>query len=110
MGPGGSSQTMEFNWRKNSHRIGLTLERRGHNTDFYELAFYDSKDFRRYDVDFMTTLKVDWQFKNLTIGPRISYMQTNNYQWSLFQTINDYYLPGRDIQQFMGQLNIQYKL
>ena len=110
VGPGGSSQTMEFNWRKNSNRIGLTLERRGHNTDFYELAFYDSKDFRRYYVDFMTTLKVDWQFKNLTIGPRISYMQTNNYQWALFQTINDYYLPGRDIQQFMGQLNIQYKL
>ena len=110
VGPGGSSQTMEFNWRKNKNRIGLTVERREHNTDFNELAFTNSRDFRRYFVDFATTLKIDWTYRKLTLGPRISYMQTNNYEWNLHQTVKDYFLPGQDKQQFMGQLNIQYKL
>ena len=108
VGPGGSSQTIEFNWRENKNRIGFTFERREHNSDFLEYAYYNSQDFRRFYVDFVSTLKVDWTYKNMTVGPRISYMQTNNYEWNLYQTVNTYFIPGRDVQQWMGQLNIQY--
>ncbi len=108
VGPGGSSQTLEFNWRQNKNRIGFSFERREHNSDFLEFAFYNSQDFRRFYVDFVSTLKVDWTYKNITVGPRISYMQTNNYEWNLYQTVNTYFIPGRDVQQWMGQLNIQY--
>jgi hypothetical protein len=46
VGPGGSSQLLELNWRKNVNRIGLAVERRVHNNDFYEYTFVNSKDFR----------------------------------------------------------------
>ena len=37
-------------------------------------------------------------------------MQTNNYQWEWFPTKETGWIPGRDIQQFMLQLNLQYDL
>jgi hypothetical protein len=110
VGPGGSSQTLELNWRKNNNRIGITTERRIHNADYYQYAFVGSHDFRRFYTDFITTLKIDWQFNKYQIGPRLSYMQTNNYEWNLFQTGNFYFIPGQDKQQFMLQFNLSYAL
>ena len=40
VGPGGSSQYVEFNFRKNKNRIGISAERREHNSDFYEYTFF----------------------------------------------------------------------
>jgi hypothetical protein len=110
VGPGGSSQTIEFNWRKNNNRIGITGERRVHNNDYYQFAYTASGQFKQYYVDFITTLKVDWRIKKYTIGPRVSYMQTNNYQWEWFPTKKTGWIPGRDIQQVMLQFNLQYDL
>jgi len=110
VGPGGSSQTLEFNWKKNKNRIGIMAERRVHNNDYYVYAFANSTDFRRFYVDFATTLKADIQYKNWTIAPRISYIQTNNYQWYLFQAVDQYFIQGRDVQQWAGQLNLMYRL
>jgi hypothetical protein len=109
VGPGGTSQTIEFNWRKGKNRIGLSGERRLHNDDFYVYSFTPSGDFRRFYVDFATTLKLDWSMGNWDIGPRISYIQTNNYNWELFQpTDTKYFVPGHDIQQTIGKLNLTY--
>ena len=110
VGPGGSSQTIEFNWRKKNNRIGITGERRLHNNDYDQYAFRSSSDFRRFYTDFVTTLKIDWQFNKLQVGPRISYMQTNNYEWTLFQTSDFYFIPGQDKKQYMLQLNLSYVL
>lgn len=110
VGPGGSSQTLEFNWRKNKHRVGIMAERRVHNNDYYVYAFSNSLDFRRFYIDVATTLKADIQYKNWTIAPRISYIYTNNYQWYLFQAVDQYFIPGRDVQQWAGQLNLIYTL
>jgi len=110
VGPGGSAQFVEFNWRKNKNRVGLAVERRVHNNDFYEYTFVGSQDFRRFYVDFATTLKIDWQYKKLTIAPRLSYISTNNYNWMLYQPQNIYFITGRDLNQWVGQLNIQYQL
>ena len=110
VGPGGSSQLIELNWRKQANRIGLTFERRVHNNDLYVAAFSNSSDFRRFYADYTTTFKADWQFKKLQIGPRISYIKTNNYYWYLYQTTNDYFLPGKDLQQWSAQFNIKYTL
>jgi hypothetical protein len=110
VGPGGSSQTVEFNWRKNNNRIGITGERRVHNNDYYQFAYTASGQFKQYYVDFITTLKVDWRIKKYRIGPRVSYMQTNNYQWEWFPTKKTGWIPGRDIQQVMLQLNLLYDL
>ena len=110
VGPGGSGQFVEFNWKKNKNRVGLAVERREHNSDFYEYTFEGSQDFRRFYVDFATTLKIDWQYKKLTIAPRLSYISTNNYNWMLYQPQNIYFITGRDLNQWVGQLNIQYQL
>ena len=109
VGPGGSAQFVEFNWRKNKNRVGLAVERREHNSDFYEYTFEGSQDFRRFYVDFATTLKIDWKYKKFTIAPRISYIKTNNYNWMLFQPQDIYFITGKDIHQWVGQLNLQYQ-
>jgi hypothetical protein len=110
IGPGATSQTIELNWRKANNRIGLTAERRLHNNDFYVFSFSNSGDFRRWYVDFATTLKIDWTFGRWDLSPRLSYIQTNNYNWWLFQPQDLYFLPGYDKQQFIGQLNFRYHL
>jgi hypothetical protein len=110
IGPGATSQTIELNWRKANNRIGLSAERRLHNNDFYVFSFTNSGDFRRWYVDFATTLKIDWTFGRWDIGPRLSYIQTNNYNWWLFQPQDIYFIPGLDKQQFIGQLNLRYHL
>ena len=110
VGPGGSSQLLELNWRKNINRIGLTVERRVHNNDFYEFTFVESKDFRRFYVDFSSTIKVDWKYKKWLFGPRLSYIMTNNYNWWLFQANDIYFVNGKDVQQFALQFNFKYQL
>ena len=110
IGPGATAQTIEFNWRRDNNRIGISAERRLHNNDFYVYSFTNSGDYRRWYVDFATTLKIDWTFGRWEIGPRISYIQTNNYNWWLFQPQDIYFIPGRDIQQFTGQFNFRYHL
>ena len=110
IGPGATSQTIELNWRNANNRIGLSAERRLHNNDFYVFSFTNSGDFRRWYVDFATTLKIDWTFGRWDLSPRLSYIQTNNYNWSLFQPEAKYFIPGKDKQQFMGQLNFRYHL
>ena len=109
VGPGGTSQTIELNWHHGKNNIGVTAERRLHNADFQVYSFTNSGDFRRFYVDFATTFKANWSFGKWDIGPRISYIQTNNYNWQLFQpTPTTYFVPGRDIQQFTGKLNLTY--
>jgi hypothetical protein len=108
VGPGGTSQTIELNWRRGNNRIGMSAERRLHNNDFYVYSFTNSGDFRRFYVDFAATLKVDWTFGKWDLGPRISYIQSNNYHWNLFQPANIYFVPGKDIQQFTAKLNMAY--
>jgi hypothetical protein len=110
IGPGATSQTIELNWRSAKNRIGISAERRLHNNDFYVFAFTNSGDFRRWYVDFATTLKIDLTFGRWELSPRLSYIQTNNYNWSLFQPQEIYFIPGKDKQQFMGQLNFTYHL
>jgi Capsule assembly protein Wzi len=110
IGPGATSQTIELNWRKAKNRIGLSAERRLHNNDFYVYSFTNSGDYRRWYVDFATTLKIDWTFGRWDFSPRLSYIQTNNYNWWLFQPETIYFVPGKDKQQFIGQLNFTYHL
>jgi len=111
IGPGATSQTIELNWRKSNNRIGISAERRLHNNDFYVYSFTNSGDFRRWYVDFATTLKIDWSFGRWMIGPRLTYLQTNNYNWWLFQPANSlYFIPGKDKQQILAQLNLIYRL
>ena len=110
VGPGGSAQFVEFNWRKNKNRVGLAVERREHNSDFYEYTFEGSQDFRRFYVDFSSTIKVDWKYKKWLFGPRLSYIMTNNYNWWLFQANDIYFVNGKDVQQFALQFNFKYQL
>lgn len=110
VGPGGSGQLMELNWRRGNNRIGMAFERRVHNNDFYEYAFTNSGEFWRYYVDFTSTLKIDWQYKKWQFGPRISSANTNNYYWNFFQVKKTTFFTGVDIHQWTGQFTLQYKL
>jgi len=49
-------------------------------------------------------------FGRWDISPRLSYLQTHNYNCGLFQPEAKYFIPGHDKQQFTGQLNLRYHL
>ena len=49
-------------------------------------------------------------FGRWDISPCLSYIQTHNYNWVLFQSEEKYFIPGYDKQQFTGQLNLRYLL
>jgi hypothetical protein len=52
---------------------------------------------------------MDWTLGAWDISPRISYIQTNNYNWWLFQPAESlYFVPGKDKQQFLAQFNFIY--
>ena len=56
VGLGGTSQTIELNWRRGNNHIGMSAERRLHNNDFYVYSFTNSGDLRRFFVGFANIL------------------------------------------------------
>jgi hypothetical protein len=107
-GPGGTSQFLELNWKKKLNRVGISLERKANNNDFYVYTFTNSFDFRRFWIDYAATLKADVQYKCMLLGARLSSIRTNNYQWWLYTPGNFYFVRGRDLMRWAGHLSITY--
>lgn len=109
IGPGSNSQTIEISWIKGLKKIGLQFERLRHNSDFYYYAFERIGDFRRHWVDISTTLKADWNYKNLFFSGQFAVVRSYNYEWLIVQYIPDYFVPGNEVLNFSGKLAVSYR-
>ncbi len=107
-GPGGNSQFLEFNWRSGLNRIGISMERKVNNNDFYIYHFTNSVDYRRYWVDFAASLHLSWQFGHLLVNAELSSIKSLNYNYWLFQPTDAYFISGRDVNQSTGNISLRY--
>lgn len=111
IGPGSNSQTLELSWVKGLKRIGLQFERVRYNSDFYYYAFEYLQEFRRHWIDLSTTLKVDWQYKNLFFSGQFGLVRSYNYKWLIIQVDpNNFFVPGNEVLNVAGRLAVKYRL
>jgi hypothetical protein len=101
-------QYLSVAWVNGKNRIGGAFERLAHNNDFLRYAFENSRDFRRYWVDYNFHGFIDWEFEKFVLSGNLMYSRALNYQWELFHVpfTQPYYVPGTD----RGNLHLEVKL
>jgi len=108
IGPGSNSHYFSINRINNDEKIGLGLEIIDHDNDFYQEAFSDAQDYRRFWKDLNLHLNFNKKFKNFNLSSNLVYIRSLNYQWELIDEIKPYYHPGRDLDNFHLSLKITY--
>lgn len=81
IGPGGSSQTVAFNWINGIKKFGVMFERVVWNNDFYYTAFEPTQNFLNHWVDLSINLNKSWQHKHFLYDANLSFIQSYNYEW-----------------------------
>jgi hypothetical protein len=110
IGPGGSVQTLDVSWFRNTKRIGLQLERYVHNNDLYYYLFESVRDVRRHWVDMSLTANAQWDFHNFLLSSRIAAVKLLNYQYYLDpekEYVN--FAKGRDVVNVRAELGFAYR-
>ncbi len=107
-GPGSNVIFAEFAWVSGMKRLGFQIERIVYNLDFYYYRFEASKDFRNKYVDIVPSLVGDWRFGNILLNTRLQYVNTLNYKWFLENQPDQYFVPGFDRNNFVGQIGFAY--
>jgi hypothetical protein len=107
-GPASNQIFVEFAWVHKMNRIGFQVERIVYNLDFYYYRYEASKDFRNKYVDLVPSFIADWQFGNILVNARMQYVSTLNYMWFLENQPDQYFVPGYDRKNFVGQVGLTY--
>ncbi|MEP4376526.1 MAG: capsule assembly Wzi family protein, partial [Algoriphagus sp.] len=107
-GPASNVIFLEFAWVKEMNRIGFQMERIVYNNDFYYYRYEASKDWRNKYVDLVPSLIGDWKFGNVMVNARLQYVNTLNYKWYLENNPDQYFVPGYDRKNFVGQVGVAY--
>lgn len=107
-GPGSNQLFLEGAWVNGMKRIGIQFERIVYNTDFYYYRYEGSRDLRNKYVDIVPSLIADWRFGNFLINGRFQYVSTLNYKWFLENQPDEYFVPGYDRKNFVGQVGLAY--
>lgn len=110
IGPGSNLDHLNVSYLKGMNRIGLTIERWVHDNDFHYFAFTDTRDFRRFWVDYTFGLDFDIPYQNFMFTGAIRYTRSLNYQWELHNSPpgGPYFIPGRDVSNVSGNLKVIY--
>ncbi|MFC5625461.1 capsule assembly Wzi family protein [Algoriphagus winogradskyi] len=107
-GPGSNVIFVEFAWVNKMNRIGFQMERIVYNNDFYYYRYEASKDWRNKYVDLVPSLIGDWKFGSVLVNARLQYVNTLNYKWYLENSPDQYFVPGYDRKNFVGQIGVAY--
>ena len=107
-GPASNQIFVGAAWVEELKKIGFHIERIEYNNDFYYYRYEASKDFRNKYVDIVFSLTPEWKFGNLLLAGKFQYVNTLNYKWYLENDPNQYFVPGYDRNNFVGQLGLTY--
>lgn len=107
-GPASNMIFMEFAWVNKMNRIGFQMERIVYNNDFYYYRYEASKDWRNKYVDLVPSLIGDWKIGSILVNARLQYVNTLNYKWYLENSPDQYFIPGYDRKNFVGQVGLAY--
>lgn len=109
IGPGSNLQSMSVSWVKALKTIGLQFERFVHNNDFHNIA---TKDLRGNWVDLSLAAFGEWNYKNFLFTSKLECIKSLNYQ-DLYQPAYEnpdlFWIPGKDIYNFQGQIGLSYR-
>lgn len=108
IGPGSNSQYFSLQKINNNSIYGLALEIVDNDNDFYYEAFASAQDPRRYWKDFNFQLNFEKKFQSLLLESKLIFQRQLNYQWELTEDATNYYLPGRDLNNFHFNLKFIY--
>ena len=103
-------QTLSAKWVNDLNSLGIRLERLVHNNDLYIEFFRDIQDPRRHWIDISAYALASWQLGNLLIDGEFGIIKSLNYQYQIFDQIRtpEYFVPGIDVINFSGSLNVSY--
>lgn len=107
-GPGSNQLFVGVAWVEGLKKIGLQFERIEYNNDFYYYRYEASKDFRNKYVDLVFTLAPEWKLGNFLVSGKFQYVNTLNYKWFLENQPDQYFVPGYDRKNIVGQIGIAY--
>ncbi|MDO8968014.1 capsule assembly Wzi family protein [Algoriphagus sp.] len=107
-GPAANQLFLGFAWVEGLKKIGLQFERIEYNNDFYYYRYEASKDFRNKYVDLVFTLAPEWKFGDLLLSGKFQHVNTLNYKWFLENQPDQYFVPGFDRKNFVGQIGLTY--
>ena len=84
-GPGGGAQVVNIAWIKKLNKIGIQLERKIYNADFYYYNYfqglpYPGANYKHY-VDLAYSFHFRWQIKKLIIAGEIKNVSSLNNKW-----------------------------
>lgn len=109
-GPGSNVLSFDLAWVKNFNRIGIEFEYINHNNDFYYKRFEVIKDIRRKYVDLAPALIAEWKFDQFLLSTNFKYIRSLNYKWYLENEPDNYFIPGVDKDNFVGNISLTYIL
>ncbi|MBC6365580.1 capsule assembly Wzi family protein [Algoriphagus sp. AK58] len=108
-GPASNQIFVGLAWVEGLKKIGLQFERIEYNNDFYYYRYEESKDFRNKYVDLVFSLTPEWKFgEQFLVSGKFQYVNTLNYKWYLENDPNQYFVPGYDRNNFVGQIGVTY--
>lgn len=107
-GPAANQLFVGFAWVEGLKKIGLQFERIEYNSDFYYFRYEASKDIRNKYVDLVFTLAPEWQFGDFLLSGKFQHVNTLNYKWFLENQPDQYFVPGFDRKNFVGQIGVAY--
>lgn len=107
-GPAANQLFVGLAWVEGLKKIGLQFERIEYNNDFYYYRYEASKDFRNKYVDLVFTLAPEWKFGDFLLSGKFQHVNTLNYKWFLENQPDQYFVPGFDRKNFVGQIGLAY--
>jgi hypothetical protein len=107
-GPGSNVISGELSWVRNFDKIGFQIEYIHNNNDFYYKAFEESKDWRSKYVDIVPGFVAERRINNLLLSATAQFQRTLNYKWYLEQAGEQYFVPGLDKKNTIGNLSVTY--
>ena len=83
-----------------------------HNNDLYIQLFTDIQDPRRHWIDASAFIKGRLQVDRLILDAKIGVIKSFNYQYQIYNQLRtpEFYVPGVDVINFSGSLNLIYLL
>jgi hypothetical protein len=109
IGPGSNLESFSVSWVKSLKLIGFQVERFVHNNDLHNIAI---KDIRGNWVDLCLSAICEWDHKNFLVSSKFGMVKSFNYEDYYRPTYkNDqlFWIPGFDVYNFHGSLNLSYR-
>jgi hypothetical protein len=92
IGPGGNSQTFNFNWLRGTRKIGFQFERITHNNDFYYAAFAPTRNYQAHWIDLSFGGHANWVRKSFFCQAELAVVKSLNYYWQQDTDIHNLHL------------------